>query len=254
MPNRNECRSTSSLFTRFNAEPERLSKERHENKRQYQSFFINQLMHKWIVLKTILQFTIDIKTAPTCFGAVTPSSVSALLVLAKVTVVKIANWNTHLAQAIRRDMLLVYGENHFFHTAVHSLVKKFPQGHSKLEDNDRLHHWVKITTKAAISQVVGMISASGWVKVKVKQSCYRPGVAQRVPGSYDSQISWQWHRTVVRSTLHTGHLYPQEIHLVLISVRGWVDPRAIVQPEGLCHWKIAMTPSGIEPTTCQFVA
>jgi hypothetical protein len=27
------------------------------------------------------------------------------------------------------------------------------------------------------------------VKVKVKQSRYRPGVAQRVPGSYDSQIS-----------------------------------------------------------------
>jgi hypothetical protein len=34
---------------------------------------------------------IDIKTAPTCFGAVTPPSGSALLVLAKVTVVKIAS-------------------------------------------------------------------------------------------------------------------------------------------------------------------
>jgi len=34
---------------------------------------------------------IEMKTAPTCFGAVTPSSGSALLVLAKVTVVKIAN-------------------------------------------------------------------------------------------------------------------------------------------------------------------
>jgi hypothetical protein len=34
---------------------------------------------------------IDIKRAPTCFGAVTPSSGSALLVLVKVTVVKIAN-------------------------------------------------------------------------------------------------------------------------------------------------------------------
>jgi hypothetical protein len=37
---------------------------------------------------------IDIKTAPTCFGAITPSSESALFDLAKVTVVKIINQNT----------------------------------------------------------------------------------------------------------------------------------------------------------------
>jgi hypothetical protein len=34
---------------------------------------------------------IDIKTAPTCFGAAIPSSGSMLVVLAEVTVVKIAN-------------------------------------------------------------------------------------------------------------------------------------------------------------------
>jgi hypothetical protein len=34
---------------------------------------------------------IDIQTTPTCFGAVTPSSGSALLLLANITVVKIAN-------------------------------------------------------------------------------------------------------------------------------------------------------------------
>ena len=46
------------------------------------------------------------------------------------------------------------------------------------------------------------------------------------------------------SALRTGRFLPP----------GWVDPMAIVRPEGLCQWKIPMTPSGIEPATFWLVA
>jgi hypothetical protein len=92
-------------------------------------------------------------------------------------------------------------------------------------------------------------------KVKVKQFHYRPWQALRVPGSWGSQMLIQSaHKgSKVVSVTHRPPL-PQEIFLVLIYVRGWVDPRAIVRrAEGLCQWKIPVTPLGIDPATFRFV-
>jgi hypothetical protein len=76
-------------------------------------------------------------------------------------------------------------------------------------------------------------------KSKIKPTHYRPWQALRVPAVRGSQT--------LRQSAHEGGKVvsptyrpplPQEMFLVHISFRGWVDPRATVRPEGLCQWII----------------
>jgi hypothetical protein len=80
---------------------------------------------------------------------------------------------------------------------------------------------------------------------KLKVKLYRPREALKVPGFEAPRIKDKLRMKLVRlSTLRPGRLYPQEIFLVLFSVRGYVEPTVIVRPEGLCQRKIQKTSPG----------
>jgi hypothetical protein len=56
------------------------------------------------------------------------------------------------------------------------------------------------------------------------------------------------------TALRAGRPFTPRKFLVLISVKGSVDPRAIVRLEGLGQLKNPVTSSRIEPTTFRLVA
>jgi hypothetical protein len=91
---------------------------------------------------------------------------------------------------------------------------------------------------------------SAWQTVEVKESRKKPRVAQRVPGSLGSQISWHSAREggEVVSLTHRPRL-PPGMFLLLIFTRGWVDSRAMVLSEGNMSLKNPVTPPGIDPGT-----
>jgi hypothetical protein len=86
----------------------------------------------------------------------------------------------------------------------------------------------------------------------------RQSVKGWMDGSWSNAIPWQALRVpgveAFRFQSWPAAFTPQEIFLVLISVRGWVNPMAIERQEGLCQWKIPMTPSGIDPAPFRLVA
>ena len=62
--------------------------------------------------------------------------------------------------------------------------------------------------------------------------------------------TWKWWGQPHTPTAFT----PQEMFLVLIFTRGWVDPRAMVRSEGNVSLKNPVTPPGIDPGTVLLVA
>jgi hypothetical protein len=82
-----------------------------------------------------------------------------------------------------------------------------------------------------------------------KHSHYRPWQALRVSARWGSQISRELEHESgkVVSPMYRPPLPPRNYSWYSFLF----NPRATLCPEGLCQWKIPVTPSGIKPATSQ---
>ena len=88
------------------------------------------------------------------------------------------------------------------------------------------------------------------IQIKVNLSLNRPGQAHRVPGGWGSRDFYTigtW-KSQSRQPYAQAAFTSQEIFLVLISVRSWVEPWTTVRPEGL------PIKHSIEPASFRLVA
>ena len=133
-----------------------------------------------------------------------------------------------------------------FETGVHFWRQRWPRALARYrsaspdyypETVPLLHHVISTYPATAFR---GPSIPDKCMNIKGKAIPVRARTVPEVPGSWVSQIS----RQLAHEGCKIGRLThrPPKTFLVIISISGWVDARAIVRPEGLHQWKSPMTP------------